>query len=203
MERTLAIIKPDAVEKQFAGPIIQRIESAGFRIRAMRRVHLTRAAGGGILRRPPRAAVLFRPDGVHVVRAGHRHGARGRRGDQEVARPDGRHGPRRRRRPARSVPTSAPTSSETPRTARTRPTRRRSRRAISSRASTSSDARSRGQRPWPSASSSWDSAFSSRQAGCWSGGACRLAVCPATSSSAGGRSRSTCRLRRRSSSVSR
>jgi len=40
-ERTLAIIKPDAVERQLAGRIIQRIEAAGFQIRAMRRVHLT------------------------------------------------------------------------------------------------------------------------------------------------------------------
>ena len=47
MERTLAIIKPDAVEQQFAGRIIQRIEEAGFRIRAMRRVHLTKAEAEG------------------------------------------------------------------------------------------------------------------------------------------------------------
>ena len=47
MERTLAIIKPDAVEKQFAGPIIQRIEAAGFRVRAMRRVHLSKAEAEG------------------------------------------------------------------------------------------------------------------------------------------------------------
>jgi nucleoside-diphosphate kinase len=47
MERTLAIIKPDAVEKQFAGPIIQRIEAAGFRIRAMRRVQLSKAEAEG------------------------------------------------------------------------------------------------------------------------------------------------------------
>ena len=47
MERTLAIIKPDAVEKQFAGPIIQRVEAAGFRIRAMRRVHLGKAEAEG------------------------------------------------------------------------------------------------------------------------------------------------------------
>jgi nucleoside-diphosphate kinase len=46
-ERTLAIIKPDAVSRQLAGKIIQRIESAGFQIRAMRRVHLsTREAEG-------------------------------------------------------------------------------------------------------------------------------------------------------------
>src|SRR6476659_647845 len=40
-ERTLAIIKPDAVERRLAGRIIQRIEAAGFQIRAMRRVHMS------------------------------------------------------------------------------------------------------------------------------------------------------------------
>jgi nucleoside-diphosphate kinase len=41
MERTLAIIKPDAVERRFAGRIIQRIEESGFQIRAMRLVRLS------------------------------------------------------------------------------------------------------------------------------------------------------------------
>ena len=41
LERTLAIIKPDAVERGLAGRIIQRIEDAGFQIRAMRRLHLS------------------------------------------------------------------------------------------------------------------------------------------------------------------
>ena len=41
MERTLAIIKPDAVAARHAGRIIQRIEEAGFQIRAMRMLHLT------------------------------------------------------------------------------------------------------------------------------------------------------------------
>jgi nucleoside-diphosphate kinase len=46
-ERTLAIIKPDAVERQLAGRLIQRIEDEGFKIRAMRRIHLsTREAEG-------------------------------------------------------------------------------------------------------------------------------------------------------------
>src|SRR6187401_234442 len=40
-ERTLAIIKPDAVERQLAGRLIQRIEDEGFKIRAMRRIHLS------------------------------------------------------------------------------------------------------------------------------------------------------------------
>ncbi len=47
MERTLAIIKPDAVERRLAGRILQRIEEAGFQIRAMRLVHLTRAQAEG------------------------------------------------------------------------------------------------------------------------------------------------------------
>lgn len=47
MERTLAIIKPDAVERRLAGRILQRIEEAGFRIRALRMVQLTKAQAEG------------------------------------------------------------------------------------------------------------------------------------------------------------
>jgi nucleoside-diphosphate kinase len=46
-ERTLAIIKPDAIERRLAGRILQRIEEAGFTIRAMRRVRLTKRAAEG------------------------------------------------------------------------------------------------------------------------------------------------------------
>ena len=47
MERTLAIVKPDAVERRLAGQIIQRIEDAGFEIRAMRRIHLSKRQAEG------------------------------------------------------------------------------------------------------------------------------------------------------------
>jgi len=47
IERTLAIIKPDAVDRHLAGTIIQRIESEGFQIRAMRLLHLSRAQAEG------------------------------------------------------------------------------------------------------------------------------------------------------------
>lgn len=47
MERTLAIIKPDAVERKLSGTIIQRIEDAGFRIRGLRLVTLARADAEG------------------------------------------------------------------------------------------------------------------------------------------------------------
>ena len=46
-ERTLAIIKPDAVQRRLVGRIIQRIEEEGFQIRAMRRVHLSRPEAEG------------------------------------------------------------------------------------------------------------------------------------------------------------
>src|SRR5688500_20336935 len=41
MERTFAIIKPDAVKSRHAGKIIQRIEEAGFTIRAIQMRHLS------------------------------------------------------------------------------------------------------------------------------------------------------------------
>jgi nucleoside-diphosphate kinase len=47
LERTLSIIKPDAVEKHKAGAILARLEEEGFVIRAMKRVHLTRAEAEG------------------------------------------------------------------------------------------------------------------------------------------------------------
>ena len=46
-ERTLAIIKPDAVERHVAGAIMQRIEVEGFQIRAMRLVRLTNREAEG------------------------------------------------------------------------------------------------------------------------------------------------------------
>ena len=47
MERTLAIIKPDAVGKKHAGAIIGRIEAAGFTVRAMRKLSLSKAQAEG------------------------------------------------------------------------------------------------------------------------------------------------------------
>jgi nucleoside-diphosphate kinase len=46
-ERTLAIIKPDAVERRLSGRIIQRIEDDGFQIRAIKRVSLSKAQAEG------------------------------------------------------------------------------------------------------------------------------------------------------------
>jgi nucleoside-diphosphate kinase len=47
MEKTLALIKPDATAGRNTGAIIQRIEQAGFTIRAMKMLHLSRAQAEG------------------------------------------------------------------------------------------------------------------------------------------------------------
>jgi nucleoside-diphosphate kinase len=47
MQRTFAIIKPDAVRAKKAGQILARIEDAGFRVVAMRLQHLTKAEAEG------------------------------------------------------------------------------------------------------------------------------------------------------------
>jgi nucleoside-diphosphate kinase len=47
IQRTLAIVKPDGVVNCVAGRVISRIEAEGFRIAALRMVHLTRAEAEG------------------------------------------------------------------------------------------------------------------------------------------------------------
>ena len=47
MERTFAIIKPDAVGRRLIGPVMGRIEQAGFQVRAMRLAHLTKREAEG------------------------------------------------------------------------------------------------------------------------------------------------------------
>ena len=47
VERTLSIIKPDAVKKNVIGQILARFEKAGLRIVAARMMHLSRAEAEG------------------------------------------------------------------------------------------------------------------------------------------------------------
>ena len=44
-ERTLILIKPDAVERKLAGEILARIESRGFTLRAGKLIHVDRELG--------------------------------------------------------------------------------------------------------------------------------------------------------------
>jgi nucleoside-diphosphate kinase len=47
MERTFAIIKPDAVKKGHAGRILARVEEAGFRVSALRMIHMSKREAEG------------------------------------------------------------------------------------------------------------------------------------------------------------
>jgi nucleoside-diphosphate kinase len=47
MERTFAIIKPDAVERNLIGKILERIESNGFKIAAMKKTQLSKTEAEG------------------------------------------------------------------------------------------------------------------------------------------------------------
>ena len=47
MERTLSIIKPDGVRKGLVGEIIKRFDQKGFKIRAMRMLHLSKRTAEG------------------------------------------------------------------------------------------------------------------------------------------------------------
>lgn len=47
MRKTLAIIKPDAVQKGYAGEIISMIIKAGFKIKAMKMTQLSRSSAEG------------------------------------------------------------------------------------------------------------------------------------------------------------
>ena len=47
MQRTLSIIKPDAVAKNLIGKIVARFEAEGLRIAAMRKVHLSKREAEG------------------------------------------------------------------------------------------------------------------------------------------------------------
>ncbi len=47
IERTLAILKPDCVRKDLIGEVVQRIQKAGFKIRAMKMVKLSKTEAEG------------------------------------------------------------------------------------------------------------------------------------------------------------
>jgi nucleoside-diphosphate kinase len=46
-ERTLAILKPDCVRKQLIGEVLRRIQEAGFAVRALKMMHLSKAEAEG------------------------------------------------------------------------------------------------------------------------------------------------------------
>ena len=51
IERTLSIIKPDATKRNLTGKIVAKFEEAGLRVVASKRIHLSMAQAGALLRR--------------------------------------------------------------------------------------------------------------------------------------------------------
>lgn len=47
MERTFAIIKPDAVERNISGKVIQKIEESGFKIVGMKKIQMSKKQSEG------------------------------------------------------------------------------------------------------------------------------------------------------------
>ncbi len=131
MERTFAIIKPDAVKKRVAGQILARIEAAGFTIRGMRMIHMSKAEAEGFYyvhkARPFFGGLTdFMSSGPCVVMCLEAEGAikkwRDLMGATDPAKAE----------PGTCARTSAPRSTTTPRTDRTLPKPRPSSWATSS-----------------------------------------------------------------------
>jgi nucleoside-diphosphate kinase len=47
VERTLAILKPDCVRKELVGEVLRRIQEAGFQIRALKMIRMSKAEAEG------------------------------------------------------------------------------------------------------------------------------------------------------------
>ena len=86
MDRTFAIIKPDAVAAKKAGGILARIEKEGFAVRAMRLMHMTKGEAEGFYAVHKARPFFGAPDRLHVVGPVHRDGPRGAGRDRQVAR---------------------------------------------------------------------------------------------------------------------
>ena len=96
VERTLILIKPDAVERSLAGEILARIERRGFRVVGGKLLRVSRELGEKHYAEHAREAVLRRARRVHHLRAHVGARRRGRRGDRDDAQDDRRHEPGRR-----------------------------------------------------------------------------------------------------------
>ena len=91
VERTLSIVKPDAVGRNLIGEILRRFEAAGLRIAAGKLAETVAGASAGILCGAQGAAVFCQLVRLYVFRTDLRVGSRGRKRDREKSRDHGRH----------------------------------------------------------------------------------------------------------------
>ena len=128
LERTLSIIKPDAVEKHKAGGDPGPPRAGGLRRPGDEAHPPDPRRGRGLLRRAPGPRLLRRALRLHVAEPHHRDGPRARGRGGEVPRGDRRHRPGQGRRGHDPQALRRATSARTPSTAPTsrRPPRARS-----------------------------------------------------------------------------
>ena len=50
LERTFSIIKPDATRRNITGKVIDKLESAGLRVVAQKRIHMSQAQAEAFMR---------------------------------------------------------------------------------------------------------------------------------------------------------
>jgi nucleoside-diphosphate kinase len=72
-ERTLSIIKPDAVGKNHIGAIISRFEKGGLTVVAAKMIHLTPPTSKRFLRCTQRTPFLQRPCTIYQLRPSTRY----------------------------------------------------------------------------------------------------------------------------------
>ncbi len=99
LERTFSILKPDVTRRNLTGAVNARIEAAGLRVIAQKRVHMTRGSGS----KPSTGVHGERPFFGELVEmmtagAGGRAGARRRQRHRQISRGDGRDQPGEGRR---------------------------------------------------------------------------------------------------------
>jgi len=70
VERTLSIIKPDAVGKNVIGEIVTRFEKGGLKVVAMKMVQLDEDSAGGFYAEHKGKGFFCRSDGIHDLRPG-------------------------------------------------------------------------------------------------------------------------------------
>ena len=91
MERTLSIVKPDAVDAGNAGNILGMIEKAGLRIVAMKLVHLTKEQASGFYAVHKKTSFFQKPAEIHHLRSRGDFRAGRRRRHRALSQADGPH----------------------------------------------------------------------------------------------------------------
>ena len=79
LQRTLSIIKPDAVKRHLIGAILARFEQQGFKVIAAKMVHFTQEQAEGFYAQPQGKPFFWTISGIHDFCTGIRECVRKRK----------------------------------------------------------------------------------------------------------------------------